>query len=56
MVRRQFIALIGGIAAAWLPVARAQPAKVPLIGWLNAGFSHDALFARFTDAFRAPTS
>jgi len=52
MRRRDFIQGIS-IAGAWPFAARAQqPASVPLIGWLNAGFSRDALFVNFTNAFR----
>jgi putative tryptophan/tyrosine transport system substrate-binding protein len=48
--RREFVALLGGAAAAWPDVARAQQSAVPVIGYLYSGAPESS--APWTAAFR----
>src|ERR1700745_4082735 len=50
MKRRNFIALLGGTAAAWPLAARAQSSSVPVIGYLSS--LGQAISVRFDAAFR----
>ena len=50
MIRREFITLLGGTAAAWPVAARAQQPTMPVVGLISGGFPETAGYA--VTAFR----
>src|SRR5215831_8768346 len=50
--RREFITLLGGAAAAWTPVALAQQAKFPTIGYLGLRSGSASAYANRVQALR----
>jgi hypothetical protein len=55
MRRREFISLIGGVAATWPLATRAQQAQMPVVGYLRAATPNEGepLAAAFRRRYRA---
>jgi putative tryptophan/tyrosine transport system substrate-binding protein len=51
MRRREFIALLGGLVAAWPPATQAQKAAIPVIGFLSSASAPQ--FGHLVAAFRS---
>jgi putative ABC transport system substrate-binding protein len=49
MRRREFIAFVGGAAAAWPLAARSQQSRIPVIGFING--SSETAYAAYVQAF-----
>ena len=53
MRRREFVTLLGGVAASWPLAARAQSTKVPRVGFFRQAGPNDKQLDAFRDGLRA---